>query len=164
MENLGHFWVEINTPSPWRAWVHLPRCRARLVHRGRVLAWRVSITLEADFCIEALEEALTKHGAPELFNTEPRQPVHIDRVYQGAGRPRDQDQHGWQGSLARQRLRGKLPIRPTSTSRCPKRQRHNRGGKPLRKCPEPAQINRTTSPAQRTTTSGASHLLRPSGQ
>ena len=28
----------------------------------RVLAWRVSITMEADFCIEALEEALTKHG------------------------------------------------------------------------------------------------------
>lgn len=36
----------------------------------RVLAWRVSITLEADFCIEALEEALTKHGAPEILNTD----------------------------------------------------------------------------------------------
>ena len=36
----------------------------------RVLAWRVSITLEADFCIEAVEEALTRHGAPEIFNTD----------------------------------------------------------------------------------------------
>ena len=36
----------------------------------RVLAWRVSITLEADFCIEAVEEALAKHGAPEIFNTD----------------------------------------------------------------------------------------------
>ncbi|MCE8531757.1 IS3 family transposase, partial [Ruegeria pomeroyi] len=36
----------------------------------RVLAWRVSITLEADFCIEAVEEALARHGAPELFNTD----------------------------------------------------------------------------------------------
>lgn len=36
----------------------------------RVLAWRVSITLEADFCIEAVEEALARHGAPEIFNTD----------------------------------------------------------------------------------------------
>jgi putative transposase len=36
----------------------------------RVLAHRVSITMEADFCIEALEEALAKHGAPEIFNTD----------------------------------------------------------------------------------------------
>ncbi|MFG6543421.1 IS3 family transposase [Sulfitobacter sp. M22298] len=36
----------------------------------RVLSWRVSITLEADFCIEALEEALARHGQPEIFNTD----------------------------------------------------------------------------------------------
>ena len=36
----------------------------------RVLAWRVSITLEADFCIEAVEEALARHGTPEVFNTD----------------------------------------------------------------------------------------------
>ncbi len=36
----------------------------------RVLAWRVSNTLEADFCIEAVEEALAKHGKPEIFNTD----------------------------------------------------------------------------------------------
>ena len=36
----------------------------------RVLAWRLSITLETDFCIEALEEALTRFGAPEIFNTD----------------------------------------------------------------------------------------------
>jgi putative transposase len=36
----------------------------------RVLAWRVSITLETDFCIEAVEEALTKYGKPEIFNTD----------------------------------------------------------------------------------------------
>ena len=36
----------------------------------RVLSHRVSITLEADFCIEALEEALAKHGRPEVFNTD----------------------------------------------------------------------------------------------
>lgn len=36
----------------------------------RVLAWRVSITMEADFCIEAVEEALARHGTPEIFNTD----------------------------------------------------------------------------------------------
>ena len=38
----------------------------------RVLSHRVSITMEADFCIEALEEALARHGRPEIFNTDPR--------------------------------------------------------------------------------------------
>ena len=33
----------------------------------RVLSWPVSITLEADFCIEAVEAALARHGAPEIF-------------------------------------------------------------------------------------------------
>ena len=36
----------------------------------RVLEWRVSITLEADFCIEAVEEALARHGMPEIFNSD----------------------------------------------------------------------------------------------
>jgi putative transposase len=36
----------------------------------RVLAWRLSITMEAAFCVEALEEALAKHGRPEIFNTD----------------------------------------------------------------------------------------------
>jgi putative transposase len=36
----------------------------------KVLAWRVSISMEADFCIEALEEALARYGKPEIFNTD----------------------------------------------------------------------------------------------
>ena len=36
----------------------------------RVLSWRLSITMEAAFCIEALEEALARHGRPEIFNTD----------------------------------------------------------------------------------------------
>jgi putative transposase len=36
----------------------------------RVLSWRVSITLEAAFCLEALEEALARYGRPEVFNTD----------------------------------------------------------------------------------------------
>ena len=36
----------------------------------RVLAWRLSITLEVDFCIAALKEALFRYGKPEIFNTD----------------------------------------------------------------------------------------------
>jgi putative transposase len=36
----------------------------------RVLAWRLSITLEVAFCIEALEEALAHYGRPEIVNTD----------------------------------------------------------------------------------------------
>ena len=36
----------------------------------RVLAWRVSNTMDTAFCIEALEEAIQSHGAPEIFNTD----------------------------------------------------------------------------------------------
>lgn len=35
-----------------------------------VLAWRLSNTLDADFCVEALEEAVANYGAPEIFNTD----------------------------------------------------------------------------------------------
>jgi putative transposase len=36
----------------------------------RVLAWRLSITMEVAFCLEAVEEALVRHGKPEIFNTD----------------------------------------------------------------------------------------------
>jgi len=39
-------------------------------HTRRVLTWRVSITMEVDFCIEAVEEAMAKHGKPDIFNTD----------------------------------------------------------------------------------------------
>lgn len=36
----------------------------------KVLSWRVSNTMDAEFCIAALEEALARYGAPEIFNTD----------------------------------------------------------------------------------------------
>ena len=36
----------------------------------RVLSWRVSITMEAAFCIETLEDALARFGKPDIFNTD----------------------------------------------------------------------------------------------
>jgi putative transposase len=36
----------------------------------RVLSWRVSISMEVDFCLDALDEALARYGRPEIFNTD----------------------------------------------------------------------------------------------
>jgi putative transposase len=36
----------------------------------KVLAWRVSNTMDADFCVDALEEAISRYGAPDIFNTD----------------------------------------------------------------------------------------------
>ena len=36
----------------------------------RILTWRVSITLSADFCVDAVDEALRLYGRPEIFNTD----------------------------------------------------------------------------------------------
>ena len=39
-------------------------------HSRKVLSWRLSNTLDADFCVAALQEALAKYGTPEIFNTD----------------------------------------------------------------------------------------------
>jgi putative transposase len=36
----------------------------------KVLSWRLSNTMDADFCVDALEEALARYGRPEIFNTD----------------------------------------------------------------------------------------------
>ena len=39
-------------------------------HSRKVLSWRLSNTMHADFCVEALSEAIAKHGPPEIMNTD----------------------------------------------------------------------------------------------
>jgi len=36
----------------------------------KVLAWRLSNTMDAEFCVAALEEAIARHGRPDIFNTD----------------------------------------------------------------------------------------------
>ena len=69
IERPNHVWAMDITYVPMaRGFVYL----AAVVDwfTRRVLSHRVSITLEAGFCIEALEEALAKHGRPEIFNSD----------------------------------------------------------------------------------------------
>ena len=51
-----------------RGFVYLAEVIDRFTRR--VLSWRLSITMETDFCVEAVEEALAKYGKPEMFNTD----------------------------------------------------------------------------------------------
>ena len=39
-------------------------------HSRKVLSWRLSNTLDSDFCVSALEEAIARYGRPEIFNTD----------------------------------------------------------------------------------------------
>ena len=71
----------------------------------RVLSWRVSNTLDAHFCIEALEEALQRFEAPEIFNTDQGSQFTSDAFTRRAQGPRHCDQHGWQGPMGGQRVR-----------------------------------------------------------
>jgi putative transposase len=69
VERANQVWAMDITYSPMaRGFVYL----AAVVgwFSRRVLAWRVSITLEVDFCLEAVEEALARLGKPEIFNTD----------------------------------------------------------------------------------------------
>jgi hypothetical protein len=74
--------------------------RVRLSGR-RVQAWRVSIAMDISFCIEALEEAHSKNEKPETFNTDQGSQF-TSEAFIGRWHPH---QHGWPGTLARQRLR-----------------------------------------------------------
>ena len=62
----------------------------------RVLSWRVSITMEAAFCVEALEDALARHGRPEIFNTDQGSQFTGTAFTGVLVKNEHRDQHGWQ--------------------------------------------------------------------
>ena len=64
----------------------------------RVLSWRLSITMEADFCVEAVKEAMARHGRPAIFNTDQgvqfTSAAFLDELETAGGRI-SPDQYGW---------------------------------------------------------------------
>jgi putative transposase len=69
IERANHVWATDITYIPMaHGWVYL--CAIVDWASRRVLAHRISITMEADFCVEALQEAFAKYGQPEIFNTD----------------------------------------------------------------------------------------------
>ena len=59
----------------------------------KVLAWRPSNTMDADFCVAALEEAIARHGRPDIFNTD-QGPVHQLRLHDDVEGGRNPHLHG----------------------------------------------------------------------
>ena len=49
-------------------------------HTRKVLAWRISNSLEAEFCVDALNEAIHKFGPPEIMNTDSHMMATSSRV------------------------------------------------------------------------------------
>ena len=69
IERANQVWALDITYIPMaRGWVYLVAVLDW--HSRRVLAHRVSITMEVDFCVEALREAAARWGAPEIVNTD----------------------------------------------------------------------------------------------
>ncbi len=65
----NHVWATDITYIPMaRGFVFL--CAIMDWASRKVLAWRISATLSADFCVAALEEAIDRFGTPEIFNTD----------------------------------------------------------------------------------------------
>jgi putative transposase len=69
IEQAGQVWALDITYIPMaRGWVYLVAVLDW--HSRKVLAHQVSITMEADFCVQALREAAACHGAPQIVNTD----------------------------------------------------------------------------------------------
>jgi putative transposase len=69
IERADHVWAMDITYLPMRrGFIYLAAVMDWATRR--VLAWRVSNTLTADFCVEAVEEAIARYGKPEIFNTD----------------------------------------------------------------------------------------------
>jgi putative transposase len=77
-------------------------------HSRKVLAWRLSNTMTADFCVEAMKEALWRHGTPEIFNTDQGSQFTSDaftRVLRDAGVTISMDGKGrWMDNVFIERL------------------------------------------------------------
>src|SRR3546814_97003 len=69
IDRANQVWAMYTTYIPMRrGFVYL--CAVLDCATRRVLSWRLSNTLTADPCVEALEEAIVKYGAPEIMNTD----------------------------------------------------------------------------------------------
>ncbi len=100
-------------------------------HTRKVLAWRISNTLEADFCVEALNEAIHRFGPPEIMNTPSRdiccantlpgngsgQPIHIVCLDRPPAPVPRAHLDGWHRPVPRQHLRRAAVAEPETRMR-----------------------------------------------
>jgi len=69
-----------------------------------VISWRLSPSLELPFCLEAIDEALSRHGRTRDLQLRPRQPFHRPWVDCTTEKRAHENQHGWTGQMHGQYL------------------------------------------------------------
>ena len=74
-------------------------------HSRKILSWRVSNTLDSDFCTQALQEALERYGKPRDLQHRSGLPVYQHRIHSSAQGPWDRHQHGRPRPMPGQHLR-----------------------------------------------------------
>ena len=120
----------------------------------KVLSWRLSNTLDASFCVEALREALARYGAPEIFNSDQGSPVYQRRFHrraQGGGHSYLDGRQGpmdgqcvYRAAVAIAQVRVRLPGRVRH--RRPGPDRHRLVDGLLRPTPAPLVAQRPDAP------------------
>lgn len=66
----------------------------------KVLSWRLSNTMDTDFCTQALEAVIQDHGCPQIFNTDQGAQFISRSMGSCFEESRYSDQHGWKGLLS----------------------------------------------------------------
>ena len=122
----------------------------------KVLAWRLSNTMEADFCVAALEEAIARYGRPDIFNTDQGSQFTsfaFTNTLQGRRHPH---LHGRPRPLDGQRLHRAAVAIAQIRMRLPQRLRDRQRGK------QPGSVvgSATTMPTDRTRPSAAGRPTR----
>ena len=105
IERANQVWATDITYIPMACgWVYL--CAIVDWASRRVLSHRVSISMDASFCVEALEEAFSKYGQPEIFNSDQGSQFTSEEFTEALKGPWRRDKHGWPGSMEGQHFRG----------------------------------------------------------
>ena len=103
-------------------------------HSRCVLAWELSNTLDASFCVRAVQRAVAAHGTPEIFNTDQGCQFTSTEFTRATARPRRETVNGRQRpvlgqrlrrtAVAQRKIRGDLPEKLPLTRRRPRASRH----------------------------------------
>ena len=108
---------EVSVTRPNQVWAmditYIPMARGFVYltavldwYSRRVLSWKLSTTMDVHFCLDAVLEAIIKHGRPEILNTDQGSQF-TSLAFTGLLKENNiRNQYGWQGGLARQRVCG----------------------------------------------------------
>lgn len=77
-----------------KGWMYL--CAVVDWYSRKVLAWRLSNTMDVQFCVDAVQEAIARWGTHAIFNTDQGSPIHQRSLYRTAKTSQYSYLYGWQ--------------------------------------------------------------------